>query len=127
MGSSLSNDWIWLHIPCPVDGCTNINIKYWHHINCPSSNLDHDIKINSDGYLKCNACNISAPLFEWGFNCGELHPFKNATNMNKIIEILQIMNKATTDQKFISKMTNIGKNYLKNEVVEGYNSYLKIE
>jgi len=50
---SYVNDWIWLHISCPVDGCPNNEITYWSHIGCPFIGKDHDIKLNSAGYLKC--------------------------------------------------------------------------
>ena len=46
------DDWIWLHIPCPVEGCKNNDVTYWTHRNCPFSSKDHDVKINSAGYLK---------------------------------------------------------------------------
>ena len=56
------NDWIWLFIACPASGCSNNNETYWSHCNCPKNNLDHDIRINSSGYCKCNAwlyCSIN--------------------------------------------------------------------
>ena len=34
---SYVNDWIWLYISCPVDGCPNKEITYWSHIGCPFS------------------------------------------------------------------------------------------
>lgn len=100
------NDWIWLHVPCPVEDCTDDKIPtYWAHRNCPKDYLDHDIKINSAGYLKCNACEITAELIKWRFDCGKgKHGFKEITNLNRLVEVLQIMAKATTDQAFIGRL-----------------------
>ena len=99
------NDYIWLYIPCPVDGCTNNDVTYWSHYNCPKSEKDHDVKINSAGYLKCNACSAGAELIRWRFDCGRSsHGFKEIENVNRLCEILQVMSKATTDQKFIVRL-----------------------
>jgi len=99
------NDWIWLYIACPANGCTNNNETFWKHYNCPRDNLDHDIKINSAGYCKCNACDITEPLVKWRFNCGSGHGFKEANNIFRLNEILQIMNKASrTDTKFLGRL-----------------------
>lgn len=99
------DDWIWLYVPCPVEGCTNNAETYWSHRNCPKDYLDHDIKINSAGYLKCNACEEAAPLIKWRFDCGcGNHGFKEITNLNRLVEVLQIMAKATTDQQFIGRL-----------------------
>lgn len=109
-----ADDWIWLHIACPVDGCTNNIETYWSHRNCPNSDKDHDIKINSDGYLKCNACNTKAPLIEWRFDCGCGHGLKEASNIIRLTEILQIMSKSSKDQKFVVRlMKSIGKMFSK--------------
>ena len=56
------NDYIWLHIPCPVENCINNEVTYWSHFNCPYPEKDHDVKINSAGYLRCNACHATAEL-----------------------------------------------------------------
>lgn len=108
-----ANDWIWLHIPCPVDGCTNKEITYWSHRNCPKSQYDHDVKLNSDGYIKCNACEVKGPIIDWRFDCGCGHGLKNATtNIFKLNEMIGIINKATNDTKFCAKlMKNISEMY----------------
>ena len=110
---SYVNDWIWLHISCPVDGCPNNEITYWSHIRCPFSGKEHDIKLNSAGYLKCSACNASAPLIEWRFDCGIGHGLKHATNLFRLYEILGIMNRATNDQNFCARlMKSVGEMFL---------------
>jgi hypothetical protein len=102
---SYINDWIWLHIPCPVEGCKNNDVTYWAHRNCPYSSKDHDVKINSAGYLKCNACNKKGELIRWRFDCGcGKHGFKEITNLNRLVEVLQVMARATTDQAFIGRL-----------------------
>ena len=102
---SYIDDYIWLHIPCPVEGCTNNEVTYWSHRNCPNQDKDHDIKINSAGYLKCNACNVKAELIRWRFDCGcSKHGFKEIKNLNRLVEVLQVMAKATTDQAFIGRL-----------------------
>ena len=102
---SYIDDYIWLHIPCPVENCSNSEVTYWSHFNCPNYEKDHDIKINSAGYLKCNACNKTAELICWRFDCGcNKHGFKEVTNLNKLVEVLQVMAKATTDQAFIGRL-----------------------
>ena len=50
---SYIDDYIWLYIPCPVEGCNNNDETYWAHADCPNDDIDHDVKINSAGYLKC--------------------------------------------------------------------------
>ena len=91
------DDWIWLHIPCPVDGCTNNDITYWSHRNCPLSEKDHDIKINSSGFLKCDACNAKAALIDWRFDCGCGHGLKSLSrNSNKLFEKILIGRKNNT-------------------------------
>lgn len=100
-----TNDWIWLHIPCPVDGCTNNEITYWSHINCPFKDKDHDIKINSDGFLRCEACNSKAALIDWRFDCGCGHGLKSLSrNSNKLYEIINVMNHSTTDKQFLLRL-----------------------
>jgi hypothetical protein len=101
---SYVDDWIWLHIPCPIENCNNYTSTYWSHVNCPFSEKDHDIKINSAGYLKCNACNKVAELIRWRFNCGSNHGFKEVKNLHRLVEVLQVMGKATTDQAFIGRL-----------------------
>lgn len=99
------NDWIWLHIPCPVDGCPNNEISYWSHKNCIFMDKDHDIKINSSGFLKCVACNSQAALINWKFDCGYGHGLKNLSrNSNKLYEIINVMNHTTTDKEFILRL-----------------------
>ena len=98
------NDWIWLRIPCPCEGCTRNTEGYWAHINCPNNNNDHDLKINSAGYLKCEGCGIRSELIKWNFFCGNRHGFELITNLNRLVEILQVMAKATTDQAFIGRL-----------------------
>jgi hypothetical protein len=99
------NDWIWLFIACPANGCDNNIETYWSHRNCPNSEKDHDIKINSAGYLKCNACNTTAALIKWRFDCGCGHGLKEANNIFRLIEILQIMKHANrADEKFIGRL-----------------------
>jgi len=102
---SYVNDWIWLYIACPASGCNNDNETYWKHNNCPKEHLDHDIKINSAGYCKCNACEVTAPLIKWRFNCGNGHGFKEANNNFRLIEILEIMKRASrADGKFLARL-----------------------
>lgn len=99
------DDWIWLYVPCPIEGCNYKTETYWSHRNCPKDYLDHDVKINSAGYLKCNACEGKAELIKWRFDCGSgKHGFKEITNLNRLVEVLQIMAKATTDQAFIARL-----------------------
>ena len=99
------DDYIWLYIACPANGCTNNSETYWKHHNCPKDYMDHDIKINSAGYCKCNACNITAPLIKWRFDCGAGHGFKEANNIFRLNEILQIMSKASrADTKFLGRL-----------------------
>ena len=108
------DDWIWLYIACPAEGCTNNIETYWSHRNCPNSDKDHDIKINSAGYLKCAACNANAPLIKWRFDCGCGHGLKEASNIIRLTEILQIMSKSSKDQKFVVRlMKSIGKMFSK--------------
>ncbi len=111
------DDWIWLHVPCPVEGCNDSTATYWDHRNCPYDYLDSDIKINSAGFLKCNACNKKSELIKWRFDCGSgKHGFKEISNLNRLIEVLQVMSKATEDQSFIAKlMGSVSKMYLKEE------------
>ena len=98
------DDWIWLHIPCPCEECSNNTEQYWAHINCPNYNKDHDLKINSAGYLKCEACGIASELIKWNFFCGNRHGFEHITSLKRLIEILHIMAKATTDEAFIGRL-----------------------
>ena len=99
------NDYIWLHIPCPVEGCPNNDVTYWKHSKCPYQDKDHDVKINSAGYLKCNACGTGAELIRWRFDCGcSGHGFKEINNLNRLVEVLQVMAKATNDQAFIGRL-----------------------
>ena len=98
-------DYIWLYIACPANGCKNNSETYWHHHNCPKDYMDHDIKINSAGYCKCHACNITAPLVKWRFDCGAGHGFKEANNIFRLNEILTIMQRASrNDPKFLAKL-----------------------
>ena len=105
---SYIDDYIWLYIPCPVDGCNNNYETYWAHLNCCPYyiyNRCHDFKINSAGYLKCSACNKKAELIRWRFDCGcGKHGFKEIKNLNRLVEVLQVMAKATHDQAFIGRL-----------------------
>ena len=87
---SYIDDWIWLHIPCPVENCNNRTVTYWSHRNCPNSDKDHDVKINSIGYLKCNACNIKEELIRWRFGCGwGNHGFNEIKNLIRLVKLWQ--------------------------------------
>ena len=102
---SYINDWIWLHIPCPVEGCNKSEVTYWSHLNCPFKKKDHDVKINSAGYIKCNACEAKGELIRWRFDCGcGKHGLKEVTNVIKLVEVLQVMAKSTTDQAFVGRL-----------------------
>ena len=102
---SYIDDYIWLYIPCPVDGCNNNYETYWAHSDCPFYNKGHDVQINSAGYLKCSACNKIGELISWRFDCGcGKHGFKEIKNLNRLVEVLQVMAKATTDQAFIGRL-----------------------
>ncbi len=101
---SYIDDWIWLHVPCPIENCNSITPTYWSHMNCPFSEKDHDLKINSAGYLRCSACNRTDMIINWRFDCGLKHGLKEVSNLNRLVEILQIMGKATTDQGFIGRL-----------------------
>ena len=47
----------------------------------------------------------TAPLIKWRFDCGIGHGFKEANNIFRLNEILQIMNKASrTDTKFLGRL-----------------------
>ena len=120
------NDWIWLHIPCPSEECCNVIGQYWAHANCPNYNNDHDLKINSAGYLKCEACGIASELIKWNFFCGNRHGFKSITNLNRLVEVLQIMAKATTDQDFIGRlMGSLSKMFLNKSQYNNNNFMLR--
>ena len=100
------NDWIWLYVPCPVEDCKEDKIPtYWTHHNCPYSFIDHDIKINSAGYLKCNACVKFAELIRWRFDCSSgKHGFKEVDNIIRLTEILQVMVRASDDPQFVVRL-----------------------
>ena len=120
-----ANDWIWLHIPCPCDKCSENFEDYWTHINCPNNNNDHDLKINSEGYLKCEACGIRSELIKWNFCCGKNHEFEPITNLNRLVEVIQIMAKATTDQAFFGRLLgSISTMFLFHDTQFNYNNSL---
>ena len=110
------NDWIWLNISCPIEGCDNNIEEYWTHINCPNNKNENDLKINSSGYIKCEGCGIRSELIKWNFFCGNKHGFKSIKNLNRLFEVLQVMAKRATDQTFIVRlMGNISIMFLNDE------------
>ena len=103
---SYVNDWIWLHIPCPVDECPNKSSKesyYWVHRNC-SKHFNSFMQINSAGYIRCGKCPHIGPLINWRFDCNFNHGFKKITNLIRLTEVLMVMSQATNDQKFIARL-----------------------
>ena len=112
-----SNEWLWLKISCPI--CSNdYKTDYWAHINCPNNKNDHDLKINSSGYIKCEACGIMGELTNWNFSCGNNHGFESITKLVKLVEAFQIManNETIENQLLMAKLIeNISSMFLNNE------------
>ena len=105
---SYVNDWIWLHIPCPVYECPNKSSNqsyYWVHRNCPGD-FNSFMQINSAGYIRCGngKCLQIGPLINWRFDCNCNHGFKKITNLIRLTEILMVMSQATQDQNFIARL-----------------------
>ena len=114
------NDWLWLHVPCPVYECPNKSSNqsyYWIHRNCPGKDNSF-MQINSAGYVRCgsNKCIQIGPLINWRFDCNFNHGFKKITNLNRLTEVLAVMSQATKDQKFIARlMRSVSEMFLKNQ------------
>ncbi len=114
------NDWLWLHVPCPVYECPNKSSNqsyYWVHRNCPGKDNSF-MQINSAGYIRCgsNKCIQIGPLINWRFDCNFNHGFKKITNLNRLTEVLAVMSQATKDQKFIARlMGSVSEMFLKNQ------------
>ena len=67
------DDYIFFNIPCPISGCKNNDSRFWEHTYCKKKYLDNRMKINSKGYLKCNACGHIIDLLNMEFNCESGH------------------------------------------------------
>jgi hypothetical protein len=63
-----------LYIPCPAEGCTNKQNRYWYHDGCGGMTQFR----YSDIFIVCSHCQRSAIMFDWLFKC-EAHGFKPGT------------------------------------------------
>ncbi|RGB43796.1 hypothetical protein C1646_661180 [Rhizophagus diaphanus] len=73
----MSEQWIDLHMACPVRkyGCsslTNPVPSSWYHSSCGTNGI---MQISTQARLRCKSCYSSGHWKGWGFSCSR-HPFE---------------------------------------------------